>query len=390
MIWKTVPVGAVIRASQYGLSLPAGAAEGTPIVGMKDIQSGRVRVDPDVRVSITDEDAKDYLLNDGDILLNRTNSPDLVGKTGIYRGRQKAVFASYLVRLELDRDKVDPDYLVQILASEGGQRNIRQLATRAVSQANINPTTFKNHFHIPLPSLEEQVSIRDVLLEWDVAIAKAERLIEVHREQTSQLRERLLRDGTNTMREKLRAVTRESTERNRGRFSRSLIMAVTKESGMRPMREETIAANIERYKLVPPNAFAYNPMRLNIGSIAMSEFEHDVLVSPDYVVFKCDEARLLPQYLNHLRFTNHWISHFGAAGSGSVRVRIYYGDLAAFAFDLPPIGEQRRIVEILDAAVLEITMLCRYADLLRKQKRGLMQKLLTGKWRVPAQTAEAA
>ena len=149
------------------------------------------------------------------------------------------------------------------------------------------------------------------------------------------------------------------------------------------MREETIAASVERYKIVRPRAFAYNPMRLNVGSIAMSPFDRDVLVSPDYVVFECDESKMLPGYLNHLRRTRHWSSFFDVAGSGSVRVRIYYDDLAAFTFPLPTIEEQRRVVAVLDTAAAEIDVLARYAAALRRQKRGLMQKLLTSKWRVP-------
>ena len=160
-------------------------------------------------------------------------------------------------------------------------------------------------------------------------------------------------------------------------------MAVTKQVGMRPMREETIAAAIDRYKVVRPQDFAYNPMRLNIGSIAISSFNDDVLVSPDYVVFGCDETKLLPGYLNHLRRTRLWASHFDAAGSGGVRIRIYYGDLAAFAFPLPPLAEQTRVLAMLDAATAGIQTLERYLAALQKQKRGLMQKLLTGQWRVP-------
>jgi len=110
----------VIRSSQYGLSMPTDTNGTNPIVGMKNIQNGRVKIDPELRVDLTAREAEPYLLKDGDILLNRTNSPDLVGKTGIYRGSEKAVFASYLVRLELDRNQVDPDFVIQILASEGG------------------------------------------------------------------------------------------------------------------------------------------------------------------------------------------------------------------------------------------------------------------------------
>ena len=155
-------------------------------------------------------------------------------------------------------------------------------------------------------------------------------------------------------------------------------------------RGQTIAAAIDRYKVVRPQAFAYNPMRLNIGSIAISSFDDDVLVSPDYVVFESDATKLLPGYLNHLRRTRFWASHFEAAGSGGVRIRIYYDDLAAFAFPLPPLTEQARLLAVLDTAVAEIATLERYLAALQKQKRGLMQKLLTGQWRVNPSEAKAS
>jgi len=382
MTWKTVPIGTVIRSSQYGLSQPAAPDGCIPIVGMKDIQNGRVNVDPDVCINLSDEEAKGYLIEDGDILLNRTNSPDLVGKAGIYRGTENAVFASYLVRLNLDCSSVDPDYLIQILASEGGQRHIKRLATRAISQANLNPTTFKNHFFIPLPSLNEQVCIRDVLLTWDVAIEKTKQIIDAKSLHLAWLREHLVAQPVVAARIKLKTVTRESIIRNGTHYGRDAIMAVTKSVGMRPMREETIAANISRYKLVRPKAFAYNPMRLNIGSIAMSNFERDVLVSPDYVVFECDESKLLPGYLEHVRHTRLWTQHFEAAGNGGVRIRIYYNDLGAFAFPLPPLEKQHPALAAMDAAKAEIEALESYLAALQQQKRGLMQKLLTGQWRI--------
>ena len=80
--------------------------------------------------------------------------------------------------------------------------------------------------------------------------------------------------------------------------------------------------------------------------------------------------------------TRLWASHFEAAGSGGVRIRIYYDDLAAFTFPLPPLTEQVRVLAVLDATVAEIETLEHYLAALQKQKRGLMQKLLTGQWRL--------
>jgi type I restriction enzyme S subunit len=159
-------------------------------------------------------------------------------------------------------------------------------------------------------------------------------------------------------------------------------MGVTKANGIVPMRDQTIGADLSRYKVLPPLGFAYNPMRINIGSIALSRLKSDVLVSPDYVLFVCKKGELSPDYLEHLRKTHFWSHHINAGGAGSVRLRIYYDDFAALNLPLPDYDEQLAIVEVLDAARRQIDLTETEIDLLSRQKRGLMQKLLTGEWRV--------
>jgi hypothetical protein len=78
------------------------------------------------------------------------------------------------------------------------------------------------------------------------------------------------------------------------------------------------AKDLSRYKVVPPNAFRIQPMRINIGSIARSHFAEDCLVSPDYVVFETDRSTLLPEFLDHLRHSFLWRRFVVAAGAGSV------------------------------------------------------------------------
>ena len=82
---------------------------------------------------------------------------------------------------------------------------------------------------------------------------------------------------------------------------REAVMGVTNSRGIVPMREQTVAEDISRYKRLPPRAFAYNPMRINVGSIAMNEGDTEILVSPDFVAFACKAGGLDPDYLDHLR-----------------------------------------------------------------------------------------
>lgn len=382
MTWKTASIGTVIRSSQYGLSLPADPDGGMPIVGMKDIQDGRVRIDPDVRVNLSDDEADAYLLKDGDILLNRTNSPDLVGKAGIYRGTGKAVFASYLVRLELDREQVDPDFVIQILASEGGQRHIKQLATRAVSQANLNPTTFKNHFQIPLPALTEQVGIRDVLLAWDVAIEKTEQQIAAVGRRHYALLLCLLgtRLWADSRHERADGLFEAVSERNRPDLP---VLAVTQDQGVVPRTKLDRRITMElsdpaTFKVVCKDDFVIS-LRSFQGGLEHSAY--DGLVSPAYTVLRCGPA-LLPRFYRHYLKSPDFLKRLAVAVVG-IRdgKQINFPDFASIRLPLPGLERQLEIATVLDESEQEIALLKRQVERLRQQKRGLMQKLLTGQWR---------
>ena len=156
-------------------------------------------------------------------------------------------------------------------------------------------------------------------------------------------------------------------------------MGVKKEDGIVPMEERLVAADISRYKLVRNNWFAYNPMRLNIGSIARWRGESDVLVSPDYVVFRCLErslpTTLLPEYLDTFRGSKQWDAFVSEAGDGGVRVRIYYRDMAQLQLALPDVEEQQKIADCVGLLDDLIAAEGRKLEALRQHKQGLMQQL---------------
>ncbi len=109
---------------------------------------------------------------------------------------------------------------------------------------------------------------------WDAAIEKTERLIAAKSQRSSHLREHHLTKPQQSSRIKLKVSSPANPQRaTASALDREAIMAVTKQVGLRPMREETIAAAIDRYNVVRPTTFAYNPIRLNIGSIAIRPSE---------------------------------------------------------------------------------------------------------------------
>ncbi|MBY4897224.1 restriction endonuclease subunit S [Cupriavidus sp. AU9028] len=164
--WEVKPVNAVVTNFEYGLSLPMHLKGATPILRMGNIQQGDVVMDDLKYVTLPDALVDRYLLKRGDVLFNRTNSQEWVGKVGIYRTDAPAVFASYLIRLHPDVAQVDNYYLGQLLNSYNAQCRIKRFATPGVQQVNINAKNLGKVL-IPVPvgstALDEQREIAAVL-----------------------------------------------------------------------------------------------------------------------------------------------------------------------------------------------------------------------------------
>lgn len=178
---------------------------------------------------------------------------------------------------------------------------------------------------------------------------------------------------------RLRDVTAESLIRNSYEIPSMSVMGVSKVDGIVPMVERIIGSDIARYKVVRKDWFAYNPMRLNIGSIARWQGEAEVLVSPDYVVFRCldDEtgSGMSPDYLDHFRQSQAWGSFVKEGGDGGVRIRIYYKDLGSLRLTLPSREEQQKVADFLTSLDEVIAAEERRAVALKTHKRGLVQQL---------------
>lgn len=160
--WRLTTVGEVLEIAQYGLSESADREGKYPIFRMMNIIDG-VIVENDMKfIDLTDEEFESYHVAPGDILFNRTNSMELVGKVGIYRLSGNHVFASYLIRLRAKTDLVLPEYLNYYLNSRYGQAQIRRYITPGVSQANINATNLRK-VRFPLPPIDEQRSIIEAI-----------------------------------------------------------------------------------------------------------------------------------------------------------------------------------------------------------------------------------
>lgn len=331
-----------------------------------------------------------------DILISITAELGKIGYVGFVPDRDTYI-NQHICLIRPKRDQVDAEFLAYFLSSNAQRTSFNRL-NDAGAKAGLNLQTIAD-FPVRYPALSAQRKIAAILRTWDAATEKLEALHAAKEKHVSAIADDLIFSVRRVAGHKepwvplrLAEVTRELTRRNRDEaIGRGLVMGVTNSRGIVPMREQTIAADISRYLILPPRAFAYNPMRINVGSIAMSRFEHEVLVSPDYVLFECLPGKLDPDFLDHLRQSHFWSHHINAGGTGSVRMRTYYDDLAALRLKMPPHDEQLAISDILNTAKRELRLIDRQIEAIALQKRGLMQNLLTGEWRTsPSLATEEA
>lgn len=155
--WAVLSVGDLITLSEYGTSTKASdTGEGIPVLRMNNITAqGQLDLSDLKSVELTNDDIAKYRLEAGDVLFNRTNSRELVGKTGMWDGRFDAVAASYFIRLRFDPALEHPQHFTTFMNLPDTKRRLFQMARGAVGQANINAQELRA-LALPKPPIELQ------------------------------------------------------------------------------------------------------------------------------------------------------------------------------------------------------------------------------------------
>lgn len=171
-----------------------------------------------------------------------------------------------------------------------------------------------------------------------------------------------------------------SERHNASSNSDTPVLSVTNRPGLVASEEffdkKVFSKDLSNYKVIRKGQFAYNPSRVNVGSIArLKEFNRGLL-SPMYVVFEAKEV-LDGSYLDYWISSQRFRNLVKAGTQGSVRDSLNFSALAEFPFALPPEVEQRKIVSILACVDSVIDKTQAIIDQTQTLKKGLMQELFT-------------
>jgi type I restriction enzyme S subunit len=374
--WEVVKLSEIFSKSFYGTSDSTNEIGKYPVLRMGNMQNGTLDLKDLVYLDLVEKEFKKYQLKKGDILLNRTNSYELVGKISLFDLDGDYLSASYIVAYRPNFKVLNSIFINNLLNTTYFQDKIRTIATKGVSQANINPTSFKEVINIPLPPLKEQEKIAEILTTWDEAISKQTELLRAKELLKIALMQKLLSGEV-----RFSGFSDEWEEVRLGEICKITTGKLNANAMVENGQYTFFTCARETYKI---NEFAFDTEALlvsgngaNVGYIhyfkgkfnayqrtyVLDDFEHDIFLI----------KYLLDKYLS-LQISRE-------KNEGNTPY-ITLPTLTKMKLKLPSLAEQQKIAEVLSLADDEINLLKNELEELKLQKKALMQKLLTGQVRV--------
>ena len=173
--WNMVTIGDIVTEVKYGTSKPAVEGGKYPYLRMNNLTyDGHLDLTNLKMIDIPDSEIEKCIVHRGDVLFNRTNSIELVGKTCVFDKDEDMVIAGYIIRVRL-KSIMLPIVLSYFMNTDALKKKLRNMAKGAVNQANINAQEFKS-INIYLPPIELQTQFADFVKQVDkskVAVQKA-------------------------------------------------------------------------------------------------------------------------------------------------------------------------------------------------------------------------
>jgi type I restriction enzyme S subunit len=369
------------------------ANDGVPVMKMGNLGRGVMNINKVQYLPENEKYNEDDVLKAGDLLFNTRNTLELVGKVSIWRNELPfSLYNSNLMRMKFKENYVGSnDFMNFAFNSHYLLSQLRGIATGTTSVAAIYGKDL-NKIKFLLPLISEQKVIADCLSTWDKAIEKINVLIaqkELSKKALMQQflsgKKRLKGFSANNDFHIIGHYIKEVSERNKD-LKVTRVLSVTNSRGFINQSEQfdrvVASEDASNYKIVRKGQFAYNPSRVNVGSLDLLKNFEEGILSPMYVVFETIPTKLNSNFL-YYHLKSFWFSgHISMFVQGSVRDSLAFDGLCGMKFFIPPLEEQTAIANILQCADDEIQLLKKKLAQLKDQKKGLMQVLLTGKQRL--------
>ncbi len=341
--------------------------------------------------TVASEDKSNYfLLYKGEYAYNKSYSNGYpYGALKRLEFYDKGIVSPLYICFSKTEENNCPDFYSQYFEAGLMNKEIKAFAQEGARNhglLNIAVDDFFNSYLLN-PPLAEQEKIAKILGAQDRLILLKEKLIEQKKQQKKYLMQQLL-TGKKRLpgftgewdKEKLGKHIYENVVKNTDRRIKK-VLSVNNKLGFVDQEEQfgkrIASEDVATYKILSKNSVAYNPSRINVGSIALYKEDELGIVSPMYVVLRLNET-MLPEYFMSIVKTHMFFQQMKILLAGSVRDSLKFDDMCKFEFKIPSLEEQQAIADILLQADKEIELLQKDLEEEKNKKKALMQLLLTG------------
>lgn len=386
--WNEVNLADIAKIYDGTHQTPTYVNDGVPFYSVEHVTANDFSNTKYITEDVYESESKRVKIEKGDILMTR------IGDVGTVKYIDWNAKASFYVSLALIKcaNTVNSKFLTYNISSSAFQGELQKRTLRVAFPNKINLGDIGKCLTL-LPPYLEQTRIVAVLETWDKAIEKLTQKIKVKKSIKKGLMQKLLTGqvrlpgfSTPWTRTKLGKITKSISKRN-SKLQVERVLSVTNTKGFVLPAEQfskTVASkDLSNYKIVEKENYAYNPSRINVGSIArLQRFDNGVL-SPMYVIFSLEQTQVNTDFFYDWLFIDRTKASIKNAASGSVRESVDYKSFASIEIKMPKIEEQTAIANILTTADKEIVGIEKKLALLEEQKKFLLNNLITGKIRTP-------
>lgn len=394
--WKLNRLESIAEISQgisKGRNLTLSETISLPYLRVANVLDGEFNLNEIKEIQLLKSEKEKYLLKSGDLLITEGGDPDKLGRGGIWKGQiDPCVFQNHLFRIRPQIAILNPSFLSYYIAGKRAKNYFLSCAKQTTGIASINSSQVKAT-PIVVPPLPEQKKIAKILSTWDEAISKTQKLVDILKERNKGLAQLLLtgKKRLKGFREPWRKVKFQSIfkeKREIANASKHPLLSVTKNgivSQEQYFKKEIASEDTSKYLIIKKGDFVMSGLNFWMGSVDILTIADIGMVSPAYKTFVSNKREY------SLDFLSFWVKGKGLhealigasiIGASIVRRNLDKEMLQNWEFSFPAYEEQKQIARVLLNANEELLSLERAIQVLRFQKKGLMQKLLTGEIRV--------
>lgn len=332
--------------------------------------------------------ADKFLIESGDFLVSRSNTLDKVGRAALYRGGlSNCSYPDLMMKFRVDEGKIIPDFMELILQSAPARKHFMRCASGTSStMAKITKSVVES-LRVPEFSMQQQQSIVKIAREWDDAIEKTEALIAAKEKQFEWLLNNLIEDDFKSCKKTLSEYASiAKKEKILSADGEKLLTVKLHCKGIEPNTRDikvVLSSKGRPYYQRLAGEFLIGRQNFHNGGFGIVPSELDGFIASNAITtLDLNQQKLIPEYLSfHFSRKNYYL-RVGHIMDGTGQKELSDKQIMKLPISAPLIKVQQDIVLKLSSAKEEIKLLQTLLDKYRSQKRGLMQKLLTGEWQV--------